>query len=481
MAIESIAKTLGAGSGIDIPALVSGLVDAQFAGKKNALTKRDEALTAQISGLATLRSAMTGFDAALKSLVRGGDLTSRYTSSNEAAIKISPLEGSAPGDLSARVGVTQLTSAQVSTTNTPVAAGTAFRAGSLSLRFGTDIVGQTGTVDGFAASGDAIDILIEEGDTTLAGIAAKINAAGAGVTAKVIVDGAGERLSIAGKDGADQAFEITATDAGDTEDTRASLSAFAVGRTATETSSGTRARDAIVTVDGVQYRRQTNSITDLVPGAKLDLVGISAAPVQLGAAKPTAALTGALNNFVEAYNEMLALVKEQNDPVAGALRADNAVETLARGLKRITTMTLAPAGAAGAPRTLAELGVATARDGTLSVNGPTLARAMALYPGQVEKIFALGTGTTESGLSAALGTITKQVTDKAIGLDASTAIYQRGKTTVANATLKATDAAETLRVRLTKQFAAMDARTAAYKSTQTFLENQIKAWNRSDA
>ena len=41
--------------------------------------------------------------------------------------------------------------------------------------------------------------------------------------------------------------------------------------------------------------------------------------------------------------------------------------------------------------------------------------------------------------------------------------------------------AEQLRERLTRQFSGMDARVAAYKSTQTFLDNQIKAWNRSDA
>jgi flagellar hook-associated protein 2 len=31
--------------------------------------------------------------------------------------------------------------------------------------------------------------------------------------------------------------------------------------------------------------------------------------------------------------------------------------------------------------------------------------------------------------------------------------------------------------RLTQQFATMNSKVAAYKSTQTFLENQIKAWN----
>ena len=43
MAIESIAKTLGSGSGIDITALVTQLVDAQYAAKNDAFTNRDTA------------------------------------------------------------------------------------------------------------------------------------------------------------------------------------------------------------------------------------------------------------------------------------------------------------------------------------------------------------------------------------------------------------------------------------------------------
>lgn len=32
--------------------------------------------------------------------------------------------------------------------------------------------------------------------------------------------------------------------------------------------------------------------------------------------------------------------------------------------------------------------------------------------------------------------------------------------------------------RLTQQFAGMNAKVAAYKSTQSFLKNQIDAWNK---
>ncbi len=45
MAIESIAKTLGTGSGVDITTLVNGLVEASFANKNAALTALGHRLT----------------------------------------------------------------------------------------------------------------------------------------------------------------------------------------------------------------------------------------------------------------------------------------------------------------------------------------------------------------------------------------------------------------------------------------------------
>jgi flagellar hook-associated protein 2 len=96
-------------------------------------------------------------------------------------------------------------------------------------------------------------------------------------------------------------------------------------------------------------------------------------------------------------------------------------------------------------------------------------------------MFASGTAATGDGLSAALAAVVKGGTDRTVGLDASTVTYNKALSVVADAKLKIAEQTEQTRARLTRQFATMDARTAAYKSTQSFLDNQIKAWNRSDA
>lgn len=472
MAIESITKTLGSGSGIDTGALVTSLIQAQFAAKTAALAAKSTALTAQISGVSKLRSAITGFDAALSSLISGGTLASTLTSSNPTAVKATAASGVDLASMSTTVQVMQLASAQVSSTNAPIARDAGWQGGTLSLQLGRDTVDANGAVTGFAGAGSPVSIAIDQGDTIDA-IAAKINAAATGMTASVVTDGDGARLVLRGGSGGAQAFELTGTD--DADATGASLADLTVGRGATATTSGTRARDAIVQVDGVRYTRASNTIEGVVAGVKLELLGLTGTPATLSVTRPTGALTAAVGDVVATYNEVLAQVKEQSDPATGALRADPAVSVMARDLRTLTTAILNPAAPAGAPRTLADVGVATGRDGTLSVDAKRLTSAMAKYPEAVEKMFAAG-----GGLSAALSKIAARATDKTYGLDAATARYtgEIGKIGLAQEQLA--QATETTKTRMTRQFASMDARVAAYKSTQTFLKGQIDAWNASD-
>lgn len=475
MAIESIAKTLGSGSGIDIGALVTSLVEAQFAAKNQEIARREEKLDAQISGVSTLKSAITNFDAALKSLTKGGTLATQPISADENSVKVSLLPDATIKDLNASVGVTQLASAQASTYNGVMARDQQFRGGTLTIQRDSDKSG------GFSGADSSVQVQIAAGDT-LEAVVGKINGANAGVTASLVTDGDGVRLVVKGQVGADQAFRITGANSGLPSGGRQSLATLSLDpANTTNFTTGARAQDARVTMDGATYTRNSNTITDLIPGLKLELIKVTAAPIRLSAEKPAAALSEGVTNFVDAYNEMLAVVKEQDDPFLGVLRLDNAVDMMRRDLAQLTTKGLIETTKTGAPRTLADLGVATARDGTLSIDSTKLAKAIADFPAEVEAMFSPARAGSNEGLSAALGAIAKRMTDRKSGLTVSAETYDKQLRTLEDAKMKASEDAEALRERLTRQFSTMDARTAAYKSTQTFLDNQIKAWNRSDA
>ena len=112
MAVSSIAATLGSGSGIDTVSLVKSLVEAQFAAKTAQYQQRDDVLSAQISGVSALKSAISGFSSALSSLVRGGSLATSPTSGNSAVAKVTAMPGATVSNLSATLEVMQLAKPQ---------------------------------------------------------------------------------------------------------------------------------------------------------------------------------------------------------------------------------------------------------------------------------------------------------------------------------------------------------------------------------
>ncbi|PTW48523.1 flagellar hook-associated protein 2 [Sphingomonas faeni] len=453
-ATQALLKGLSAGSGVDTGTLVTSLVSAQFAARTAALKTKSDTITAQISGVGTLKSTMTGFSTALANLVKGGSLQTQPTSSNAAILSATAQSGAKLSGLSSSITVTRLATGQVARTISPVAAAnrsTTLGTGKLTLTIGT---------------GAAIPI--DVGDGSIDAVAAAINAQKTGVTASVVTDAkGGAYLSVKGATGTDSAFTLKG-EKGDALD---------IGGSATKTSLVSTAQNAQLTVDGIAVERPGNTVSDLVTGVTLQLNGISTVPVSLTSTPPTDALTQAVNDVVTTYNEVLKTITEQTDPITGNLRADPAAKSLLRSLQALVSKPLVGGAIAGLPRSLSEIGVATNTDGTLRVDSALLAKQLAANPDTVEAMFA-PSGTNALGLSATLTALTTSATSTVTGLGASTVRYTAAEADVAKQQDKVTDQSAQLTTRLTQQYASMNSRVSAYKSTQTFLTNQIAAWNK---
>lgn len=468
--VDSIAKTLGAGSGIDIQSLVTSLLDAQFQVKSDSFAKRGDTLTAQISAVSQLKSGISNFSTALQSLVKGGSLQTQPTTSNAGIVKATALPGKSAAGLASTVEVRQMAAAQVAATKTPLASTATLGAGTLNFQFGS--IDNTGT---FVPDATTLPAITVEATDTLSTLATKINAANQGITASIISDSGGQRLVMKGASGAARAFTLTA---GPGSDPVVQALEVGAGKTGTEVVSD--AADAIVAVDGVEVHRTSNTIDDLIPNVRIDLQSKAiGTKVQLGVTPPTAALTQAVNDFVETYNQLQGMMKSAIDPATGSLARDTAARDLDRKMHALT-MTDLTGATDGSPKTLAEIGVATNRDGSLSVDATRLAAQLAAHPDAVERMFLDGAGASGGGLSAALKAVATAATSTAAGLGASEARYNAAKSTLADDKLKADGERETAKTRLTAQFTAMDTRVAAYKSTQAMLQQQIAAWNSSN-
>ncbi|MDG2533757.1 flagellar filament capping protein FliD [Sphingomonas sp. HITSZ_GF] len=465
MAVESIAKTLGTGSGIDTTALVESLVENAFANKNHLIETQSDTLTTQISTVSTLKSNISDFASALASLTSSGSLATQPTSSNTGILTVTRLPGADLAGLNATMEVRQLAQGQV--TSSPAFSGgssTVIGTGKLTLTFGTATVADGVMSDFTAGPATPITIDITSSNNTLKGIADAINAKKTGLTASILSDSNGARLVLKSATGASQAFTLSGT--GD-------LAQLDVGKNITSSTINSTAQDALVALDGVEAKYPTNSISGMISGARIDLVAASVGTkVSIGASSPTTSISDAVTNFVATYNEVFKAAQAAIDPITGPLRSDPAAKDLVRQLKSLTLTELVPGASTDVPSKLADIGVKTNRDGTLGIDTSRLASVLATYPNDVEKIFA-----GSAGLSKALSTIATNAASTKVGLGASADKYTKAQTKLEEQKDKVLTDTEALRARMTQQFAAMDSKVAAYKSTQSFLTQQIAAWN----
>jgi flagellar hook-associated protein 2 len=470
MTETSIAAALGVGSGIDTRSLVAGLVQAQFGPKSQALTLRKETLTAQISALSQLRSGLTGFSTALTNLISGGSLSTQPVSADPSVLKAALLPGAHIAGLSATIEVQKLAASQVVTSGAVADKAAPVGKGTITITLG-EVAYTNDVPTGLTPKAGATPVMVTIGDdrNSLQGVADAINAASAGVTATVITDATGSRLSVKGQTGIEQGFTIdVAEDAG-----APGLAAFAYNTGSQPMTLTRKSDDAVVALDGVAVRRASNSISDLVTGVKLDLV--KAAPGQviaLTSVPPTEGLSQAVRDIVDTFNELMNAARVETDRTSGVLKSDAGAKEMMRQLGTLTGINLYPAAKEGEPATLAQLGVKTNRDGTLTVDAAELQAALVKAPVAVEEMLTVGLKTALRDMSTAL-------TSQSGALAASQAGYTRLQSAIEKEELKIESGTATLTERLTRQFASMDARVSAYKATMSFMDQQIKNWTKS--
>jgi flagellar hook-associated protein 2 len=383
---SSIGYQLGIGSGLDIRSLVTQLSDAQKAPKQALIDRREALNKARVSTLAEIGGAIDSFASSLGNLISGGTLFTQPTVSEPSLVGAKAVAGARLGSLSAELEVVQLAKAQTLQ--------------SAHVASETTAVGQ-GTLTLTTAAG-SIDIVIDATNDSLDGLADAINAANRGVAASIVTDASGARLVLKGQSGEANAFSLTLA-AGD----RLALGRFAFESGRTDgLSEAQAAQDAIVRLDGVEVSRDRNSFSDLVPGVQIDLK--KAAPgtlISLGATRPTAEIEQGINDFVAAYNEVMAMIAEATKAGtgedAGPLRGDVGIATMQRRMRELTSTPLTVAG--DGPHTLAEIGVRTNRDGTLSVDTFRLKQQLADAPDAVEALFNPSQWSSSAAVSIVSG------------------------------------------------------------------------------
>jgi flagellar hook-associated protein 2 len=223
----------------------------------------------------------------------------------------------------------------------------------------TDTLSGTLTIQAHTFNVDSSD-----NDTTLASLSAAINSAGIGVSASVITDSSGSRLSlVSGTSGA--AGQLTVSSA---------LSGTSSGSIAFQT--GQIGQDASLNVDGVSVTTSSNTVSNVIPGVTFQLLSSAVTPVQVQITNDTTAIGTAISSFVSAYNKVIGDINTQEgqdssgnaEPLFGS-------PTLALLQSQITGSLFA-GSASGAISNITQLGIEVNNDGTLTLNADTLNSAL---------------------------------------------------------------------------------------------------------
>lgn len=371
-----------AGQGIDVTNTVNQLM--QIERQPEAQMKSQQStLSLQASAIGTINNALNTLKSSVQTLTSftGGLVARSVTSSNTGLIT-----ASADGTASLanhQVTVNSLATTSSFYTNTLGTSSTTLAQGSFDLQ----INGQK-----------TATITVDSTNNTLDGIASAINAANAGVTASVITDTKGARLSI---------LSSTTGAAG-----QIGIANNTTGLTFNQAIQG---KDASLTVDGIDISSGSNTVTGVIPGVTLTLQGANpTSPVALSVAPDTTQATSAVQSFVTNYNTAIQLVNAQfvydqatkfSQPLAG----DSTLMVVQQQLYSAIGYTTP--GSNNGITSLSSIGITVNNDGTLAVDSTKLGNALTKQNGDVQNFLQ----ATDTGFAQVFNKTLTSMTDPTQG------------------------------------------------------------------
>ncbi|WP_085308497.1 MULTISPECIES: flagellar filament capping protein FliD [Planktotalea] len=376
------------GSGLQLQSLAASLVEAETGGERVLTERRLEDANTSISAMGQLSSQVDQFKSGM---TRTAESSSRLAFSSAAAVSIEVTQEALASDLSAIIEVTALASPQILTYSfdADVTSSSAITTGTLSL-----------DTDEWSSSAD---ITIDDSNDTLGGLVSALNDVN-GLSASLIDTGDGMALIIKSKDGLGNALDSASiaaitgalglTSNGTEGQTDASENPLGL------TSDISAATDAAFSVDGVEVTRSGNTIDDLFPGHRITLNSLGTAT--LNSSESSTSVRERIAGFIDEVNALksylnTATQRGVNGATAGPLAGDSAAQSILNKVRSITTQPIL--GYGDTPVYLAELGVKTERDGSLSLDETLLAKAMEDNPQIAEALFSTQFSSDDAGVS----------------------------------------------------------------------------------
>ena len=470
-----ITPATGLGSGLAIGEIVTALVNSDKTAKQTQITTQTKLVTTKLSGIGTLQSAMSAFQA-LVNPPSGTTSKLQFTgyaakSSDETKMTVSSDNTAVPGTYSIEVNKVA-TSSSVATAAFAGGATSAIPSGDLTL-----------TQNGISKA-----YTIPEG-ATLASVAAQINkdTKTTNISANIITDDKGTRL----------VFGSTVTGADSEITTSSSIAGFTIGKTdkldATSASSagyiGEPPVSASLTINGLQVTSKSNTVDKTLGGVTMNLLpGSKGTTTTVTVSTNTDNLKASLQAFVDSYNAVLsavttvtkASVSDTPDKTTGATVTPASLtgDAMPRAIISALRKELVTTGAPGELSVLAQLGITTGQsDGKLTLDDKKFTAAMdAGLAGDVQQLFT-GTGDGKNGLLARMNAAVTPYTQTGGIFDTRKTSLNKQQSNLQDQQAALDLRVTTLTATLTAKYNAMDLLVGQLKASATNITSFFDSLN----
>lgn len=372
---SSVLSSLGIGN-FNVQAIAETLAKADVAGQRAGFEQKQAKLESRLGGLNTLQQAFLGLQVGLKELAKASTFNQvSVTSSDDSAIKTSKVGTPITGIYDVEV----LAKAQAHSLASPSAPSQYSSLG-------------TGTFN-ITVGGVTKSIAVDSSNNTLLGLKGAISASGLAVNASIVNDGTGYRLMLASQQtGIGNAISIDVVDNDGNNTDAAGLSQFAFGNGTSNMIQTIAAQDASFKVNGLAMTSSSNQVNNVIEGVQLTLNKAEVGAVKtITIGTDNSNLSEKIQSFVDDFNAMDSILdnlgsytKDPNDPTKGALAGDASLRGARSELRKLLEFRLTD----GSFQSLADVGIRSNRDGTISLDSAKLSEAIAADGQAVGRLFA---------------------------------------------------------------------------------------------
>lgn len=376
----------GVGSGLDVKSIVAALVQADIAPMQKRHDSQLQNVNTEISAIGQLKSYLANLQTSLTKL---SDLkqfyNTKYSVSDPDSFTVTTTAEAAKG--SYQVVVKNLAQQHTLASNYLTNTGS----GTLTIDFGS--YNSDKTVFTPNSSATSVTVNIAPGSDSLTAVRDAINNANSSVTASIIQDGQGSRLTITSKNtGANYAMKVTGITSLIYDPT---IGVDNIKQTVA-------AQDSEVTINGLTLTQSSNQLKDAIAGMTINLKKADInKTVTLNVDDNKDQLTGLVNEFIKQYNDSMTFLTNltgynPSTKQSGVFQGDPQFRNLKLQLNKWATSPLPNGG--GNVKSLADLGITTNKQGLLEVNQTKYQKALDTNYKDIGALFAKTATASDSNI-----------------------------------------------------------------------------------